>query len=265
MITGMRWMDQEERTGWRWCSIVDPGSLLATGSLLSAGGNIFSSIFGASGAKQQASAIRYAADVARQTALDINQRAREDLAPFRQYGVRAGDTLMDILGGKVSLQDLYGSSALYDWQSWLGTRGINRQLAQRGLYNSGAGLEALAMFEKGLAAEEGNRLWDRLAGLTSLGANSAAQQAISTTQTGNALLQSLTQLGAAQAGAIGQRYQSLGQLGPGIAGPLAGGLSSYLGYELFSPLIQQLAGQGNPSQEAIGRSIVESSLAMFNR
>jgi len=54
--------------------------------VLSAGGSIFSGIMGAKGAKDQASAIRYAADTESKTALELNNLARADLSRTTKRG-----------------------------------------------------------------------------------------------------------------------------------------------------------------------------------
>ena len=102
------------------------------------GGSIFSGIMGASGAKKQAEAIRYAADKASATALEFNTRARGDLKPFREFGEEAGKTLSSLLSGKGNLDDILKESSLFKFQSEVGTRGINRELSARGLYGSRA-------------------------------------------------------------------------------------------------------------------------------
>lgn len=159
----------------------------AGGTALTAGSSIFSSILGASGAKKSAEAIRYAADKASQTALELNARARKDVAPFRDLGVKSGTMISDLFSGKTNISDIYKQSSLYDFESELGTRALNRQLSARGMYGSGAGLESLALFDKSLVAEAGNRFFDRLFESTKIGANAAGGMAQNTTTTGNNL------------------------------------------------------------------------------
>src|SRR5438270_7907392 len=99
---------------------------------LGAGGSIFSGLMGSSGASKSAAAIRYAADKASSTALELNSRARADLNPFRKLGVQSGKMLSDLFSGKTNLDDLFKSSSLYQFESEQGTRTLNRQLASRG-------------------------------------------------------------------------------------------------------------------------------------
>jgi hypothetical protein len=93
--------------------------------------------------------------------------------------------ISDIYSGKANLDNLFKSSSLYQFESDYGTRALNRQLSARGQYNSGAGLESLALFDKSLVAEQGNDYFNKLLNTTQLGSNAAAQQASNATQTGN--------------------------------------------------------------------------------
>lgn len=202
-----------------------PAMWLAGGAAISAGGSILSGMFGASGAEAQAEAIRYQAELARKTALEIDQKQRADMAPFSGYGVKAGDTLMGMLDGSKDVSSTLKASPLFQWQEQEGSRMLNRQLSARGMWNSGAGMETLARFSNQLVAEEGQRFYDRLFNLTTLGSNAAARTATNTASIGSNLMNTQANLGLAQAGAIGQQYgawantaQSLGSLGQTVAG-----------------------------------------------
>jgi hypothetical protein len=173
----------------------------------SAGAGIFSSIFGANAASKQA---KYTADKAQETAYTLDARQRADLAPFRQYGITAGNTLMGMLTGERDVSSALQESPLFKFQSELGNRDINRQLAARGLQGSGAGLETLARFSNQLVAEEGNRFYDRLFNMTALGANAGARMATNTASTAGSLIGAQTQIGMAQAGIQGQMYNQIG-------------------------------------------------------
>lgn len=209
-------------------------------AVLGMGGSIFSGIMGASGAKKSAGAQRYSADLARKTALELDEKARADIQPFRDLGVTAGKTLGSLLQGDRGLDEVLKESSLFKFQSELGTRGINRELSARGLYGSGAGLESLSRFNAQLVGEEGSRLFDRLFNVTGLGANAAAHQATNTSATGRALASN--EIAAGQG--IGQAYlnqgAALGSIGTGVANAAQGGLGDYLGYKLNAQLIQNL-------------------------
>jgi hypothetical protein len=212
-------------------------SFAATAIGVGAAAGIAGSMISAEGAREQAGAIVNGQLVGRQTALELDEKARQDMAPFRSLGLTAGNQIEQIIAGNAKLDDLFKGSSLYDWQSEMGTRGINRQLKARGLYNSGAGLETLAMFEKGLVAEEGAKWWDKLFNTTALGSNAAAKMATGTTQTGNTLASLATQSGIAQGGAIANQYNALAGGMQGI-GQAAG---QYAQYKMYQPYLEKLS------------------------
>lgn len=217
-----------------------------------AAGSIFSGVFGAAGAQKQAGAIKYSADVARQTALELDDRARADLAPFRQMGIDAGSTLTGLLNGSSDVSAVTQASPLFQFQSELGSRNINRELASRGLFNSGAGLETLQRFNNQLVGEEADRLFTRLFNVTSLGQNSAARMAAGTQQTGANVAQIQAQSGIAQGGAIANQYNAIGGAIQGGFNAIGNGLNSYAQYQMYQPLMQRLAGGGGAPVSNVG-------------
>ena len=248
--------------------ILGAGAIGAGGAL---GGSIFSGIMSAAGAQKQANAIKYASEQAKATALELNNRSRADLQPFRDLGVQSGKMLGDIFSGKANISDTYKASSLYNFQSELGTRALDRQLSARGMSGSGAGLESLALFDKSLVAEEGNRYFDKLFSTTQLGSNAAAQQASNTTSTGNTLAQIGAQAGIAQGGAIANQYNAYGSIGQGIGNAFQGAATNYSNYSLYNPLIQSQiarnnAQAGNTPQNNFTRGIGqgEASFSLFN-
>ena len=245
---------------------MEPITMALLGSAgLGASGSILGGIFGGNAAGKQAAAIRDAAETARRTALELDDRQRADMAPFRNLGVQAGPTLMGLLDGSTDVSQYLQASPLFNFQSEMGERNINRQLAARGMYNSGAGLETLAMFNKGLVAEEGSRIYDRLFGVTQLGANAAARTATNTASTGQTLAQLATQSGAQ----LGQAYANQGNAyGSGIAGAFGTAGNALM----YGPLLSNfLGGAGMPQQttqagfeqEALGRGVVQGTLASY--
>lgn len=207
-------------------------------------GSVFSGVLGSSGAKKQGEAIRYAADQGRKTALELNAQARADVAPFRELGVEAGARISDIISGRKSSSDTYKASSLYDFQSELGTKAINKQLAAKGMSGSGAGLETLALFDKSLVAEEGERYFNKLFGTTQLGANAAAQSASNTTSTGNTVANLTTQAGIAQGGAVANQYNALAGAAQGSAGAVRTGVSDFLTMSYLDRFFPPTSGGG---------------------
>jgi hypothetical protein len=218
------------------------------GAGISAAGGIFSSIFGGNA---QIKAMREAAEIAERTALTLDNRARKDLQPFRQMGITAGQKLMTLLSGEADPSAVMQESALYRWQRDQGYRDINRQLSARGLQRSGAGLETLARFTNQLTAEEGQRYYDRLSNLTTLGSNAAARMATNTVQTGNNLAGIQGQLGQATAGAIGAQYQGVGNVISGIGGTIAQ-------WPLYDATLNMLKGMGGGGSGSINLPAIPS-------
>lgn len=220
------------------------------GAVAGLGGSIFSGLMGASGAKKSADAIRYAADKGSATALELNTRARKDLQPFRDLGVQSGDMISDIFSGKRSIDDLFKSSSLYNFESEMGTRAMDRSLKARGLYGSGAGLESLALFDKSLVAEEGDRYFNKLFGTTQLGEAAAAGQASNTTATGNQVGAIQAQSGVNQGQAIQNQYSQYGQAGGGGLDAVGAGLNNFVQYSMFKPFFDQYRTKPEPQLDA---------------
>ena len=231
------------------------------GTALQMGGSIFGGLFGSSAEKKRAAAIEAAG---RQGVADIQaavkggvaegnaklDTARGDLSPFAGYGKQAGDSLMSLLLGGQTPAQLLKASDLFNFQSDLGSRNINRELSARGLYGSGAGLETLQRFNDQLVGEEGQRLVDRLFGVTQLGEGAAGTMADMTNRTGNSLADMIYGGGVKAAslrydsavGAAGARSnatQTLGQMGKDLFGQVGDGLMQYGSYKLYKPQIDQ--------------------------
>jgi hypothetical protein len=221
-----------------------PAFAIAGSAAVSGAGSIFSSLMGASGAKKSAEAIRYAADVGSKTALELNTRSRADLAPFRDLGVQSGRMLSDIYSVKANLDQLFKSSSLYQFESDYGTRALNRQLAARGQFGSGVGLESLALFDKSLVAEQGSDYFNKLMATTNLGENAAAQTASNAKATGNTVAGIQANAGVGIGQAYQNQYNAYGNIGTGIANAAQTGVTNWSNYSLYNPVLQRLA-QGN--------------------
>jgi hypothetical protein len=255
---------RERVFGKSYCSF-EPFTMMAVGAGVGAAGNIFSSIMGSSAAKKQAEAIRYAADKAAQTALEVDTRQRSDLQPYMTQGAGAVDLVGQILRGDKNLDDVLGKSSIFKWQQSEGERSINRQLAARGHYNSGVGLETLARFNTQLMGEEGERYWSKLFNTATLGGNAAARAATNTTSIGSQSINSIMQGGIAAAQSTGDQYRSLATLGPGIAGPVVGGLNSLMQYQMFQPLLESYrSGRGTGTRGALDMDFDVKGLGAFS-
>lgn len=198
------------------------------GAAASVGGSIFSGIFSSAASQKQAAAIRYSADVAKETALELDKKARADMAPFRKMGVESGELISSILRGEANLDDLLKPSSLFKWQEEQGSRNINRELSARGLYGSGAGLETLARFNRELVADEGERYWNRLFNVTTLGSNAAARMATNTASTGQSVSNMMAQAGMAAAQSEGDAGRALAGIGSDIGAIANRGMQNYM-------------------------------------
>lgn len=243
------------------------GAAIVGGAAIGAAGSVFSGIMGAAGAQSQADAIERSAQLASNTALELNTRARADLAPFRGYGVQAGDQLSRLLFGGANIAEFTEGSPLFQFQSEMGSRNINRELAARGLFNSGAGLETLQRFNNQLVGEEADRMYNRLANLTTMGSNAAAGMATMTNQTGNQVAGIQANAGVAQGNAIANQYNALGGAIQGGFNAIGGGLNSYAQYQMYKPIMDRLAG-GNVMGSGVGAPAIgvdaTSSTATFS-
>lgn len=238
------------------------------GTALQMGGTIFGGLFGSSAEKKRAAAIKAAGE---RGVTDINDAvtrgvaegnakldtARGDLSPFRNIGVEAGATLADMLMGRRVPSEMLRASDLFNFQSELGSRNINRELAARGLYGSGAGLETLARFNNQLVGEEGQRMADRLIGLSQLGANAAGNMASLTQNTGNTLANMIYGGGVE---AANMRYNST--VGAANATAQSGHILGQMGQSLFNQGGQGLMQYGNFMAQ---KPFMDQAYAMTNK
>lgn len=256
------------------------------GSALSAGGSIFSGLMGSSAAKKQAEAIRLAGergatdilgavDKSNATAREFNDTARGDLSPFRQFGVDAGNSLTQLLFGGGDVANMLKASPLFNFQSKMGTQNINQQLAARGLYGSGAGLQALSQFNDQLVGEEGQRLTDRLFNLTQLGANAGNSMASLTNQTGLNMSNNIFSGGVdaanmrfnASLGSAQQRSNAtnmIGQMGQSVLGQFGNLAANYpminSNMNLNNAIMQSFGGGGSGGGSNYSNALTSSGL-----
>jgi hypothetical protein len=228
----------------RLCSI-EPFTMMALGGAAGGvGSSIFSGIFGKKGAKEREKAIIQGRD-----------RAEGWLQSFRERGDTAQTLIMDMLSGKVDPDAMVKESSMFNFQSEIGSRNINRELKARGLYGSGAGLKTLQQFNNQLVAEEGQRTFDRLFKVADQGMNAAGTLA-------NVDMQAAGAIGASR----NAQQRSIGDMGAGIFDAVGGGVQNYYGMEMLSPMLKRLGGGAGPTplgglsagdeQEALGRGIV---------
>lgn len=262
---------RERQHGKRFCSL-DPITMGAVmgggGQLMQMGGTLFGGLFGSSAERKRAAAIREAGSVGASEILNAGKSAnaqidtqlgvaRGDLSPFRGFGVDAGNSLMSLLIGGRSPSQFLQESDLFKFQSDLGSRNINRELASRGLYGSGAGLETLARFNNQLVGEEGQRMVDRLFNLTNLGAGSASTMGQMTNNAGMQQGQNIFNSGIE---AANMRYNST--VGAANARAQANHMLAGMGQNLFGQAGQGLMQYGN---FMANKPFMDQSLAMLQK
>jgi hypothetical protein len=119
------------------------------------------------------------------------------------------------------IMDGYKTSDGYKFQLAEGQKGINNNLASRGLGNSGAAQKALLNYQTGLLSQDQQQYYNnetnRLNTLLGVGSNAAGNQAAATGQFGTSLSNNYMGLGNANAAAqIGQSNQNNALLGQGL-------------------------------------------------
>lgn len=205
--------------------------LLAGGSIL---GGIFSANAAARGARTQADASRYAADLQRDAhretmafAEEDRRYARENAAPFIEAGREALPMQIEMANNPLTYNRLaaeYEQSPGYQFRLDEGIKAIQR--GNTGATLGGATLKALQRYGQGLASQdfgsfvnrrialEGNQ-YNRLAGIAGTGQATAAQagatMAANTGQVANAGQAFAT--GAGSAAMTGANAQAQGRMG----------------------------------------------------
>jgi len=144
---------------------------------------------------------------------------RNDLMPYREAGLAPLQAQQDLLGlnGQPAADAAmanFRSSPGYQFQLGQGLRAVDAGAAASGMLRSGATLKAEQTFGEGLANTDFSNYYNRLMGLSTLGANAAAG-------------------GAQTAGTAAQLDQNAGNTQASIYGNAASGLSSGVN-KLFS-------------------------------
>jgi len=147
---------------------------------IAAGGAIAGGAISASGAGKAADAQRDAARTASNTQLAMYDQTRADQAPWRQAGGSALNALQGYYGlpgadGKVDpnagaadnklIQSLPG----YQFNLQQGNQAVQRNLAAKGLLDSGAAQKALTQYGQGYATNASNQYLNGLQSLAGLG------------------------------------------------------------------------------------------------
>lgn len=149
-----------------------------------------------------ANAQKKAAKQAIDTQRGMYDQTRADMQPFTQAGQSALNPLMRMAtGNPAEVQSQLEQLPGYQFTQTQGLKAVQNGAAARGLGSSGAALKGAATYATGLANSTYGDQFNRLLGLSQLGANSAAATGGFATQTGANIAG--TQIGAGNAAAAG--------------------------------------------------------------
>ena len=109
---------------------------------------------------------------------------REDIAPWMEAGRGALSDLVSMYQDPSKTMEVLGNDPAYQFRMQEGQKALERSAAARGGLSSGGTMKALARYGQGLASEEYNNRWNRLAGLAGMGQGAAGQTAAASGQMG---------------------------------------------------------------------------------
>lgn len=147
--------------------------------------------------------------------------------PYVETGLKAYGSLgaLQGLGTDADRQAAMGkfyTSPKYQFRLTEGLQGLDRSAAARGTLMSGQTIKAAQEYGQGLAAEEFDNYYNRLAGLADTGANASSNLATARLQTAGNTSANLAQIGA------NKTNQSIAQ-GNMLTNVLSGGLAKLFG------------------------------------
>lgn len=201
---------------------------VAGAGVLGAGASIGSALIG-SKAASQASQAQVAEE---QQGLALQKQALGNLNPWLNVGAGANYTLGSLYGIGANGQQTnapsdfsqFFNSPDYKFAQQQGQAGLVNYQNAEGLGGSGAGLAAASTFNQGLATQQFGNYFNRLMGLSQLGAQSA-QAGVGGA---NAAAQTLGSIGQSQAGGIVGSANALSGGLTGAAGALSGSANNLL-------------------------------------
>ena len=196
-----------------------PAAIVA-GSAISAGVSYL-------GSKSQSKAAGDAADSMADVQWKMYRQNRQDMAPWREAGIRSLADLERVQGtyeGAIMDPSQYEKSPGYDWLRQQGESALNRQSASQGQFGTGRNQKDLMQYGQGLALQDYQgylgrleSLMNRYAGTSQVGQTSSAQVAglgaNAANQVGSAQYASQINQGNARTGL----YQNLANIGTNAA------------------------------------------------
>lgn len=177
---------------------------------------------GQEAAKEAARDVKRQADAASQLQYDMWQTSREDLAPYRESGVNALNTMNSYQMPSMTMED-FKASPDYNFRLQEGTNALLNGANAGGMRLSGRTLKALEDYGQNLASSEygnwyGRRMgenqdqWNRYSTLAGFGSGANSQAVGANQYAAGALSNNLMAKGNADAAAALQGYQGTANL-----------------------------------------------------
>ncbi|MDH3981271.1 MAG: hypothetical protein OES84_00045 [Kiritimatiellaceae bacterium] len=159
---------------------------------------------------------------------------REDLAPYREIGAEALETIRNVfINGDM---DEFYESPGYRFNLEQGEQALERKQGQAGARFGGRSLKETARFSQGLASNEFNNFFNRLSGIANIGQSAAAGSANLAASAGATNAGLIQSGGATQANLALQGGQSLNQA-------LQGGIGNLVTLNAYNDLTKALQPQ----------------------
>lgn len=137
--------------------------------LVPAAATLGSALIGSNAARSASNTQAAAADRSAEVQREIFAQQRADLEPWRTAGVNALAPLVAAVG------ETYTQSPGYDFRFREGVRAIDNAASRRGMVDSGARDKALMRFGQGVAADDYNNWYNRMAGIAGVGQTATGQ------------------------------------------------------------------------------------------
>lgn len=202
--------------------------------LIPAAVGLGSALIGSSGARSAANTAAAAANRAGDVQLQMFQQNREDLAPYREAGLRG------LANYEAAVGPAFTASPGYEFARGEGIRAIDQGASARGMLNSGARLRELTRYGTGVANQEYGNYVNRLAALAGIGQTATSQTGALGANAAQGMANTLMQGGQAQAQGI-----------TGGVNAALGGVNAGLGlYGLMNP--RGFGGWGNVAAQPAG-------------
>jgi hypothetical protein len=134
---------------------------------------------GGGGGAEAGNIMAAAAAEAAKMQMDMYNKTREDMTPYRDVGSRTTPYYAGMLGvpgyDQVDPTEALRATPGYNWMLNQGTEALNRKAAASGMLGSGAQAKGLMQYGQGLADQSYNNYMNRLYNLVGTGQNASAQ------------------------------------------------------------------------------------------